>query len=160
MEAQVQKEHEWLQKLAGEWSIEMEAAMAPGQPPEKFSGTETVRSLGGLWMMCEGRSEMPGGGTGQTVMTLGYDPAKKRFVGSFIGSMMTHMWIYEGTLDSSGKVLSLDTQGPSFAGDGKMATYQDIIEFKSDDHRVLRSQVRGDDGQWTAFMTAHYRRRK
>jgi hypothetical protein len=41
-----------------------------------------------------------------------------------------------------------------------MAQYRDVIELKSDDHRVLTSHIRGDDGTWQAFMTAHYRRRK
>ena len=61
---------------------------------------------------------MPGGGPATTLMTLGYDPEKKRFVGTWIGSMMTHLWIYDGALDAAGKVLTLDAEGPSFAGDG------------------------------------------
>jgi hypothetical protein len=101
---------------------------------------------------------MPGCGPATTMMILGYDPQKKRFLGTWIGSMMTHMWVYDGVLDASENVLTLDTEGPSMAGDGKMAKYQDIIEFKSDDHRTLASQVLGDDGKWHRFMTAHYRR--
>jgi hypothetical protein len=158
MHVEPEKEHQWLQQLVGEWTFENEATMEPGKPPVKFSGTEKVRSLGGLWMICEGEGEMPGGGIGHTIMTLGYDPAKKRFVGSFIGSMMTNMWPYEGTL--SGNVLTLDSVGPSFAGDGKMAQYQDIIEIKNADHRVLSSHTLGADGKWNHFMTAHYRRTK
>ena len=50
-------------------------------------------------------------------------------------------------------------EGPSMAGDGKMSKYQDIIELKSDDHRILASQVLGDDGKWNPVMTVHYRRR-
>lgn len=159
MNAQPQAEHQWLQKLVGEWTSEMDAVMGPDKPPEKFVGTETVRAVGGLWTMGEGRGEMPGGGTAVTVMTLGYDPARKRFVGTFIGSMMTHMWVYEGTLDATGKVLTLDTEGPHFGTEGKTARYKDVIEFVSDDHRVLTSQMQGDDGTWTQFMTAHYRRK-
>ncbi len=52
--------------------------MGPGKPPEKAKGTESVRSLGGLWILAEGRGEMPGGGAMTTMMTLGYDPQKKR----------------------------------------------------------------------------------
>jgi hypothetical protein len=155
-----QTEHRWLQKLVGDWTFENECVMGPDQPPMKSSGTESVRSLGGLWTLGEGGCEMPGGGIGTTLMTLGYDPARKRFVGTFVGSMMTHLWIYDGALDPDGKVLTLDAEGPSFAGEGKMAKYQDIIEFKSDDHRVLSSQALGDDGKWHRFMTAHYRRAK
>ena len=46
------------------------------------------------------------------------------------------------------------------ADDGKMAKYQDIIEFKSDDHRLLISQALGDDGNWHQFMSTTYRRKK
>jgi Protein of unknown function (DUF1579) len=160
MQVDAQKEHHWLQKLVGEWTFETEAVMAPDKPPEKFKGSESVRSLGEIWVLCEGQGEMPGGGTAKTLMTLGYDPAKKRFVGTFIGSMMTHMWLYDGGLDAAGKVLTLDTVGPSFDTEGKMINYKDTIEFKSDDVRTLSSNMQGDDGKWTGFMTATYRRKK
>ena len=103
---------------------------------------------------------MPGGSTATTIMTLGYDPAKKKYVGTFIGSMMTHMWLYEGTLDASKKILTLDTEVPNFSIEGKMTKYKDIIEFKSNDHRELNSQMLMDDGSWMNFMTATYRRVK
>jgi hypothetical protein len=158
--AEPQKEHQWLQKLIGDWTFETEAVMEPGKPPTKCAGMESVRSLGGLWMLCEGRGEMPGGGAALTLMTLGYDAAKKRFVGTFIGSMMTNMWLYDGALDAGGTVLTLDTEGPSFSDPAKMAKYQDIIEIKSDDHRVLSSRFLADDGTWNSFMKANYRRTK
>jgi hypothetical protein len=158
MQAEPQKEHAWLQQLVGEWTAEMECIMAPDQPPMQSKGSETVRSLGGLWTVGEGTGEGPDGSTATTMMTLGYDPQRQRFVGSFVASMMTYLWLYEGTLDASGKVLTLDAEGPSFAGDGKMAKYQDIIEFKSPDHRTLTSRALGEDGEWRQFMTAHYRR--
>jgi Protein of unknown function (DUF1579) len=160
MIAEPQKEHQWLQKLVGDWTYESEAAMEPGKPPEKFTGAETVRSLGGVWVLCEGRGEMPGGGMGTTLMTLGYDPQKKHFVGTFVGSMMANLWIYDGSLDAAEKVLTLDSEGPSFTAEGMMAKYRDAIEFISDDRRVLTSNYLGDDGKWHEFMTANYRRAK
>jgi hypothetical protein len=155
-----QKEHEWLHKLVGEWTSEMECSMGPDQPPMKSTGTESVRSFGGLWTIGEGTGDAPDGTPVKSIMTLGYDPQKQKFVGTFVASVMTHLWSYEGTLDDSGKVLTLDTEGPSFAGDGNMARYQDIIEFVGDDHRILRSRMPGDDGNWIEFMTAHYRRKQ
>lgn len=160
MQMQPQKEHQWLQQLVGEWTSEAEAPMEPGKPPQKFTGTESARSLGGLWMVAEGQGEMPGGGAMTTVMTLGYDPQKKRYVGTFIGSMMTHLWVYDGALDAAERVLTLDTEGPSMVGDGKITKYKDMIELKSHDHRVLTSQMLGEDGKWHPVMTANYRRRK
>ncbi|MGH8803800.1 MAG: DUF1579 domain-containing protein, partial [Polaromonas sp.] len=94
------------------------------------------------------------------LMTLGYDPQKKAFIGSWVGSMMTHMWVYHGALDEAKKVLTLDSEGPSFTGDGKLAKYRDTITIKSKDERVLTSHVLQDDGSWKGFMTATYRRVK
>lgn len=159
MKAEPQKEHAWLQKLVGEWSFEGECSMGPDQPSMKNTGSESVRSLGGLWTVGEGRGEMPDGTPMTSMMTLGYDPQKQRFTGSFIASMMTYLWLYDGELDASGRVLTLNAEGPGMSGDGKMAKYQDIITMQSDDHRVLTARVQGDDGQWVEFMTAHYRRK-
>src|SRR6266542_7081305 len=104
MKTEPQKEHQWLQKLVGEWTFEAEATMGPGKPTERAEGTESVRSLGGLWFLAEGQGEMPGGGAATTLMTLGYDPQKKRYVGAWIGSMMTHLWVYDGELDAAERV--------------------------------------------------------
>jgi hypothetical protein len=130
MKMEPQKEHQWLQRFVGEWTFEGEATMEPGQPPSKFTGTESVRSLGGLWFLAEGQGEMPGCGAVTTLLTLGYDSQKQRYVGTWIGSMMTHLWV------------------------------KDVTEFKSDDHRVLTSHMLSDDGNWQQFMTANYRRKK
>jgi hypothetical protein len=163
MQATPQKEHRWLQGLVGEWTSEAEMSMEAGQPTEKCKGTESVRSLGDLWVLAEGRGEMPGGGAATMMLTLGYDPQKQRFVGTWVGSMMTHLWVYDGFLDAAGRVLTLEAEGPDMSdmsGPGaKMAKYRDVITLESDDHRVLTSHMLGDDGQWQPFMTAHYRRR-
>jgi hypothetical protein len=162
--AQPQKEHEWLHRLVGEWTYEHSCDMGPGQPPMKAVGTEIVRSLGGLWVVGEGKGEMPGGGPATMILTLGYDPQRKRYVGTWIGSMMTHLWVYDGSLDAAEKVLTLNTVGPGFTAeglpDGTTANYRDVIEILSREERTLTSHLQGPDGQWTVFMTARYRRTK
>lgn len=157
MNAEPQKQHQWLDKFIGEWTWESECSMGTDLPPTKTIGTEVVRSLGGLWIIAEGEGEMPDGSSGKTIMTLGFDPQKDRFVGTFIASMMTHLWPYNGSLDAAEKVLTLDSEGPNFSNSA-IAKYQDIIEFVSDDHRVMKSQILEDNGKWKLFMTAHYRR--
>lgn len=158
MHTQTQHEHQWLEKLIGEWAFESECSMGPDQPPMKATGTEVVRSLGGLWTVAEADCQMSDGGW-KSIMTLGFDVATKRFVGTFVATMMTHLWIYNGSLDAAEKLLTLDTEGPNFT-DGSMVKYQDLIEFLNDDHRTLSSQTLGADGQWHPFMKAHYRRKK
>ncbi len=159
MQSEPQQEHQWLQQLVGEWSFESECSMGPDQPPMKDTGSESVRSLGGLWTLgewhnlCDGKSAV-------SIMTLGFDPVRQKFVGTFVVSTMTHMWVYEGTLDASGKVLTLDTEGPDFSGGPNLVKYKDVIEFVSDDHRTLTSHLQGPDGEFKQFMIADYRRKK
>jgi len=157
--AKPQKQHEWLQKFVGEWTYEAKDLISSGKPAETQRGAEKVRSVGDLWVVFEGRAEMPGAGASSSVMTLGFDPAKNRFVGTWFGDMMTHLWVYDGSLDSAQKVLTLESEGPSFSGDGTMGKYRDIIEVVDNDHRVLWGEVFGD-GKWTRFMKTDYRRRK
>lgn len=158
MQIEPQKEHAWLQQIVGEWTYDGACNAGPDQPPMKSEGTTSVRSLGGLWIVAEGQGEMPGGGPATTIITLGYDPAKG-YTGTFVGSMMTHLWLYNGEMDGANRVLTLNCEGPSFSGDGSMANYQDVVEIVSPDHWILRARVQGEDGAWTEFMETHYRRK-
>lgn len=151
-------EHEWLLQLIGDWKFDGECMMGPDQPPSKSSGTQTTRPLGSLWTLGEMQSVGPDGEPMHSLITLGYDPARERFVGTFVASCMTHMWPYVGQLDAARKVLTLDSEGPSFADDGSMAKYQDIIEIIDKDHYLLSSQFQNPDGSWTQFMSAKYSR--
>lgn len=102
----------------------------------------------------------PAGETYRSIFTLGFDPAKQRFVGTFVSACMTHLWPYDGALDAAHKVLTLDSLGPSFDNSGAMAKYHDIIEVIDHDQYLLKSEVQGADGSWTEFMTARYTRVK
>lgn len=152
-------QHKWLQKLVGKWAYDSEMPGEPGKPALKCSGTESVRSVGGLWVVGEGRGEMPGGGDAIMLITLGYDPAKKRFVGSWVGSMMANMWVYDGVL--KGDTLTLSTEGPDCFGKSKKPVkYRDTITITGRNTRTLSSSMPGKRGKWITFMTAHYRRVK
>jgi Protein of unknown function (DUF1579) len=160
MKAEPRKEHQWLHRLVGEWIYETDTPPVPGKPAGKVTGTESVRSLGGLWILGEGQGEMPGGGLASSLITLGFNPRTKRFVGTWIGTMMTDLWIYDGELDPGGRVLTLNSEGPAMSDDRTLAKYQDIIELVSDDHRVLTARTLAPDGAWQQFMRVDYRRRR
>jgi Protein of unknown function (DUF1579). len=150
--AKPQAEHGFLQKLVGTWEVTARDMADAG------TWTETVRGLHGLWFVAEGNGEMPGGGAATTVLTLGYDPAKGKYVGSWIGSMMTHMWVYDGEVSADGNTLSLYTTGPDFEDPGRIGEYREQIIFSDDDHRIFNSSARQPDGSWKQFMEAHYSR--
>lgn len=156
-----QKQHEWLAQMTGSWTLSGQGHADPNQPPFDFTGTEFVRSMSGLWVVCEGTYVTTGIGKGQTLMTLGFDPAVDRFVGSWAGTMMTSMFHYTGQIDHAGNVLTLMTEGPSLdpeAVPGMTVPYHDIIERVGDSHRILRTHVIHDDGSHTQIMEAHYHR--
>lgn len=158
MESQLDENHQWLQQLIGEWRYEGECPGPSGQPPIKMQGRESVRALGGLWVLAESAGDTPEGGEVETLMALGYDPQLQRFTGTFIASMLPSLWIYSGALDAARRVLALNTEGPDMSAPGKTAQYRDSIEIVSADQRKLRSEILGSDGQWRMFMTMHYQR--
>jgi hypothetical protein len=156
--AQPQQEHEWLQKFVGEWTFESEMAEGAGDSQGKFTGTESVRSLRGLWILGEGRGQVTGGETTTNILTPGHDPQKQRYVGTWVSSDMAYLWVYDGWLE--GSVLTLESEGPDFQDPAEMAKYRDVHEFVNDDLRVMSSQVLDENGEWQAFGTTTYRRRK
>jgi len=161
MEEKPGEEHEWLKKLVGEWTFESKEMSGEGQ--DVFRGSESVRSLGDLWVVSEGRGNSPGTESHRTLMTLGFNARRGRFAGNFVASMMTHQWVYDGAMSDDGKSLVLDCEGPRMSEDSAtapLAKYKDIIEFVTDDHRILRSEILNDDGQWQQFMRSDYYRVK
>jgi hypothetical protein len=153
------KEHQWLDRLVGEWESTGEITMAPGQEPIKSKASETVRSLGGFWTVAQSEGECMGQKV-SSVMTLGYDPESKKYVGTWVDSVMPHLWKYEGTVDESGDKLTLLSEGPDMMTPGKMCKFKEVMEFKSDDHRVFTSAMQMEDGSWNEFVKVDSRRRK
>ncbi len=148
-------EHRWLHQLLGVWDTISECQMGPDQPPMKSTMVTTMRKLGELWVVGDIEGDTPGGTPARSIISLGFDPVKNQFVGSFISSMMTHLWPYAGTLDAAKKVLTLDSSGPGFDGSTD-AKYQDIIEIVEAGHYIMRSQTLSAEGDWVPFMVAHY----
>lgn len=47
-------------------------------------------------------------------------------MGTSAGSMLGHLWLYEGSLEQGDNVLPLSTEGPAMAGEGSLARYCDV----------------------------------
>jgi hypothetical protein len=151
-------EHQWLQQLVGEWQVETKMTMAPGQPKQTSKGSESVKSLGGLWAFGEGTTAMPDGTPMNYCTTLGYDVSFKEYRGCWFASMSSHLWKYVGELSADGKVMTLHCEGPNMIKDGETANYRDVIEILDQNHRTLTSYGQDEDGAWHEFMKAHYTR--
>lgn len=151
-------EHHWLMQLVGSWSFVHECDLGPGQPSSKSSGTQVTRALGAFWTIGDMVGQGPDGSMANSIMTVGFDNAKGKFVGTFHSSCMNMQWIYEGSLDSDKRILTLDSYGPSFSGDGSTALYQDIIEIVDANSYLFRSRYQMPDGTWNNFMNGTYTR--
>ncbi|MCA9071841.1 MAG: DUF1579 domain-containing protein [Planctomycetaceae bacterium] len=157
--SQATKEHEFLKKFVGDWESVGKTVAAPGQESMTCGGKIHNKMVGGFWVVSEMKSEMSGMKF-TAIQTIGYDEKSKKYVGTWIDSMMNHMWKYEGSVDKTGKILTLDTEGPDFFKPGATAKYRDIYEFKSDDHILTTSEMQGKDGKWITFMTGDTKRKK
>lgn len=148
--------HRWLDRLVGTWAVE--SAMGEGEAAVTCTGTDTVRSVGGRWVVSDLRSEVPGMGPFSAVATIGYDAEAGKYQGTWVDSMTDYLWVYEGRLDETRQILTLEAEGPNMMDPGKgKVRYRDVIEFKSADHRTLTSSA-FMDGEWVEFATADYRR--
>lgn len=156
---QPQKEHEWLSALQGQWTSVMECVMKPGDEPMKIEAPTTVTFLGGLWAMIESEGHGPDGKPWKTILTVGYSPKAGAYVGTFLGSMMTFLWSYTGSVDASGRKLVLDTEGPKMDGSNSTAKYKETIEIIDPNHWTFSSRILTDDGSWQQVMNTDYYRK-
>ncbi len=150
MFAKPQSEHQWLHQLIGDWDFQHHCQMPDGTVSET-PGKMSCRSLGGMWLLCESNGIADDGAPWSSLMTLGFDPAQDRYVGTFIGSMMANIWHYRGVVDATGKRLPLDSEGPKFDGSGT-GRYRDTIEIVDADSWLFTSEMLTDDGQWVKFL--------
>jgi hypothetical protein len=153
------KEHQWLQQFVGEWDTTAEGKMGPDQPAITCKGTAKSRMLGGFWLLTESDNEMMGVKI-NALQTIGYDSTKKKYIGTWVDSMLNHLWEYEGSVDATGKKLTLEAEGPNMLSPGKTAKFRDEYEFKSPDHIEATSSMQGEDGKWVQFMVGQLRRKK
>lgn len=156
---QVLEEHEWLQPYVGEWDVTSEMRMEPGAEPTRTTSSESVRAIGPLWVVGEGRADSDGVAF-RSVLTLGYDPDKEAFVGTWIDSATPYLWTFEGQLDDARKALTLETEGPEWGVMGTTAKYRERHEFIDADHRTTASSIQKEDGSWFTFLRTDCRREK
>lgn len=147
-------EHELLRKDVGVWDATVEIFGPPGTPPMVSKGTETVTMLGPFWQVGDFKSEMfgqPFEGKGIT----GYDPAKKKFVGTWVDTISTSISTVEATYDAAKKTMTGTMEG--VGPDGATTKTKQTTEWKDADTRVFTMYA--PDGT-TPMMRISYKRRK
>ena len=149
-------EHAILKAEAGVWDAVVEVLGGPAPAISKGSETNTLMG-NGLWLITDFKSEMmnmPFHGHGTT----GWDPAKKKYVGTWVDTMSTGVMLSEGTYDAGTKTMTSWMEGPDMTG--QMTKMKAVTEWKSPDNRVFSMYMPGPDGKEVATMRITYARRK
>jgi hypothetical protein len=113
---------------------------------------------GGLWILSEFHGkfgEMEFHGQGQT----GYDPNKKKYVGTWVDSISPTIMIMEGEFDTQTKTMTMTSKGvdPS----GKPYESKMVEVHKDKDTRVFTMSMKSDEtgGDFAKAMEITYIRR-
>jgi hypothetical protein len=145
------REHELLRKFEGEWDATV-----------KFQGSESKAvshnevTLGGFWLVTHYKGEFAGApfeGRGAT----GYDPAKKKYVGTWIDSMSASLLVLEGDFDKDRKTFTETGEGPG--QDGKPMKMKGVYEFKDADTTVFTMYGVADGKDQEMFQITYHRKK-
>ena len=101
--------HKRLASLAGKWTTKTTAWMNPDTPPMESTGTcEQKMLLGGRYLQQTYTSKMMGSPfTG--INLIGYDNQTKKYVSTWIDSMSTGIYYFEGTASADGKTITQES---------------------------------------------------
>ena len=142
------EEHGWLQQFIGEWESEAECFCDPDGPPMINKGTEKIRALGDFWIVSEIKSDADSSFPFASLMMIGYDQEKGKYVGTWADTMSGFMFKYEGSVSDDGKKLTLETEGFCPMNPGVLTKFREELELKSPDHKFFTSSIQGEDGEW------------
>jgi hypothetical protein len=98
--------HKFLAGLVGNWTTKTTAWMEPGKPPvESFGTCKQKMLLGGRYLQQEYAGEMMGS-LFRGINLIGYDNFTKKYVSTWIDSMSTGIYLFEGAGSDDGKTIT------------------------------------------------------
>jgi hypothetical protein len=149
-------EHQRLQELSGTWDVSIEMLGANGDASRSSGVSEMKPLLGGFWIVEDFAGEL-GGTQVQGHGVLGFDPARAKYVHTWIDSMSPMPSTSEGSYDKGGKVLSMVGTGPG--PHGKLAQVRSTFTWKNDDTAVCEMSTAEPSGKETSKLKITYARR-
>ena len=103
-------QHRLLASMAGSWDTKIRSWMEPGTLPMESTGTsEQKMILGRRFLQQEFTGEMMGG-TFTGIGVTGYDNHTKKYVSTWMDSMGTGIFFFEGTGSADGKTITQESR--------------------------------------------------
>jgi hypothetical protein len=101
--------HKMLAKLAGTWTTRTRAWMEPDKPPMEGTGAcEQKMLLDGRYLQQEYASEMMGSPF-SGINLIGYDNHTRKYMSTWIDSMSTGIYYFEGTAGADGRTITQES---------------------------------------------------
>jgi hypothetical protein len=154
------RQHEEMAREVGVWDAETTTWAEPNAEPEKGKGLETNRMIGKFWLASKFEGEFMGEEfSGE--MHLGWDPIKKKYIGTWVDTVSPFLFTVEGEYDVANHTLTCMMTGTS-AMTGKPEVAKNVTRYIDDDNKVFEMYmpVEGKDGEWWKMMEIKYTRRK
>lgn len=157
--AQPGPEHAMLAKRAGKWNCAVKAWHDPQGEPEVSEGSEMAELIfGGRYIVSRFTGSMMGRPY-EGMGTMGYDNAKKKFVGTWFDNSSTGIMSYEGDYrpDSKEMVMQGSYTDPL---SGKETPTRMVTRMVSDDQSVFAMFGPDPAGKEVKWMEITYNRAK
>lgn len=141
----------------GDWEATMTMFMGPDTEPMKMPAKESNELMpGGLWLLSKFDAG-PFKGFGQ----FGYDPVKKKYVGSWIDSTSPHMTLMEGDYNKETGELTMINKGTD-PQTKKPQTMKSVTKFhdKAHTHRTFTMYTLTGKDTWTKTFVIEYKKSK
>ncbi len=151
------KEHALLKKDVGVWDADITMFMDPNAEPTKSKGVETDKMLGDFWLMTHFEYDFMGQQvTGHGL--IGYDPSKKKYVGTWHESASPYMATMEGTYDEKTNKMTYMMKAKNPAGVEE--SYKIVMTHVDDGNRLFEmfAPTPGSD-KMTRMMEIKYKKR-
>ncbi len=133
-------EHKILKMEEGKWDAAVTMFMGPAgpyDPPTKSKAKESNRMIGDFWIVSDFSGDFEGmkfTGHGQ----FGYDPAKKKYHGTWIDSFSPNVTKMVGTFDADKRTMTYETSGVGM--DGNPSKGKNVVVY-GDDTRTMTMYV-------------------
>ena len=148
-------EHEKLQSKIGVWDVDCFYSMNLPEPVQA-KGRETIEALGAFWTVGRFEVELHGSSIlGRS--TLGWDPHKLAYIGTWMDSATPFFYYFEGHFDEAGTVLKLEGDNTDPISKN-LVLYRSEEEYSDNDHRVLSLFVESKPGFETQLLRYEYTR--
>lgn len=150
-------EHAVLKHEEGTWDATVKVwANGPDAEPITSKATETNRMIGEMWLISEFK-----GTFGDQAFTghgmFGYDPEKKKYVASWIDSMLPSIAMLEGEYDESKKTMTYLMDGKGMDGKPQKSKLVTVQPDKNTRTMTMLSEV---EGEFVKTMEIAYTRKK